>query len=52
MFAGRRWPVYIDGRSGAVYGRYPVNRLKMALFVTAMFAVVILAVVLFIKVRG
>lgn len=52
MFAGRRWPVYIDGRTGAVYGRYPVNRLKMALFVAAMFAVVILAVLLFIKVRG
>lgn len=51
MFAGRPWPVYIDGRTGAVYGRYPVNRLKMALFIAGMFAVVILAVLLFIKLR-
>ena len=52
MFAGRRWSVYVDARTGAVYGRYPINRLKQALAVAAMFAVVVAAVVLFMVLRG
>lgn len=52
MFAGKRWPIVISGQTGAVYGKFPVNRVKMVLTVAAMFAVVIIATLLFMKMRA